>query len=124
MNKVVNRKKKGRKLKYQDEFAELANEEDDIRYQNKIAEAIEHRNTSDILKEMGDPESPKTIGFYFANIVCFIFVMLIYYGLVIIIFIAGCIQLYDFNYNYDEFIAQFSTKKHHHVEFKDQAEVK
>ena len=92
--KPVSRKKQEKKSKqvYEDEqYATYPHEEEDaeeIRQKNHIAQAIEHRNTSDILKDLGDPESPRTIGFYFANIICFILVMLIYYGLLIIIFIA------------------------------------
>lgn len=129
MEKPVQRKKKEKRSRqlYQDQYATYPgqDEDEDIRHKNHIAQAIENRNTSDILKDLGDPESPRTIGFYFANIICFILVMLIYYGLLIIIMIALGIQLYDFNYNYEEFMEQFNSKAIHptSAEFKTEGEI-
>ena len=54
---------------------------------------------------------------YFTNIVSFILVLLIYYGLLIILFIAFAIHLYDYKYNYDDFLAFWNSKPHSH-EFK------
>lgn len=77
------------------------------------------KNTSDILKEASDPESGKTVAFYFGNIISFILVLLIYYGLLIILFIAFCIHLWDYNYNYDDFLEYWNAKPHSH-EFKSE----
>lgn len=51
-----------------------------------------------------DPESNKTITLYFINLISFILVMLVYYGLVIILLITMGIHVYDYNYNYEEWL--------------------
>jgi hypothetical protein len=54
-----------------------------------------------------DPESNKTIALYFGNLLSFVFVMLIYYGLVILFMISCAIHFYDYIYNYEEFRINF-----------------
>jgi len=104
-------------------FAEYNDDLDgDINEKNAISESIELKNTSDILKEANDPESGKTVACYFGNIFSFILVLLIYYGLLIILFIAFCIHLWDYNYNYEDFVQYWNTQPHSH-EFKSSQEV-
>lgn len=57
-----------------------------------------------------DPESNKTIFLYFGNLLTFVLVMLIYYGLVILFMISTVIHLYDYTYNYDEFKINFGIQ--------------
>ena len=67
------------------------------------------KTVEDILSSDYDPESNLTIGLYFLNLLSFILVMLVYYGLVIILMITMCIHLYDYNYNYEEWASMFKV---------------
>jgi len=58
-----------------------------------------------IIEDNNETESTKTVLLYFANLISFIFVMLIYYGLLIIIIIAVLVHWYDYTYNYEEFMS-------------------
>ena len=52
----------------------------------------------------------RTITWYFINLVSFILVLLLYYGLIIVLGITMCIHFYDYVYNYEEFLANWNTK--------------
>ena len=48
-------------------------------------------------------ESGFTVAMYFINILSLVLTMLIYYGLLIILGIALCIALYDYNFNFEDY---------------------
>ena len=68
------------------------------------------KTIEDILSSDYDPESNVTIALYFLNLLSFILVMLVYYGLVIILVITMLIHIYDYNYNYEEWASMFAVK--------------
>lgn len=69
---------------------------------------FEPKTVKEILeREDIDPESTRTIWLYFGNLLSFVFVMLIYYGLIILFVISAAIHFYDYMYNYEEFKINF-----------------
>jgi hypothetical protein len=61
-------------------------------------------------------ESDRTMFFYFLNLLAFLFVLIIYLGLMIILGTAQLMHIYDIvNYEPDEFLGEFITEK----EFED-----
>jgi len=64
--------------------------------------------SKEILESEFDPESTFTVALYFVNLLSFILTMLIYYGLIIVMGIAMLIHLYDYIYNYEEFVAHLA----------------
>ena len=55
-------------------------------------------------------ESGFTVAMYFANILSLVLTMLLYYGLMIILGIAMLIAIYDYNYNYDDYVVYHSNR--------------
>lgn len=86
---------------------------------NRIQSDLDYRRTKSIIDECTQ-ESVYTISAYFTNIISFVLVMLLYYGLVIILIIALLIQLYDWNYNHEIFMDAYVKKTH---EFRTQEEI-
>jgi hypothetical protein len=60
---------------------------------------------------------------YFGNLLSFIFVMLIYYGLLIIISIAVLVHWYDYTYNYEEFMSNIISTSASPGEFKSPEDI-
>ena len=57
-------------------------------------------------------ESDRTMAFYFANLISFLFVLIFYLGIVIILGTAQLMHIYDIvNYEPDEFLGEFLTEK-------------
>lgn len=65
--------------------------------------------TQQILESAHDPERNITIIWYFLNLLGFVLSMLIFYGLLIILFIIFSIHFYDYTYNYEEFVQTFAN---------------
>lgn len=109
---------KDRRVRMDDEESEESSEDDGGRFynhrksNNKVEDEIdveyEPKTTKEILsRDDIDPESTRTIWLYFGNLLSFVFVMLIYYGLVILFAISAAIHFYDYVYNYEEFKINF-----------------
>ena len=49
-----------------------------------------------MLSQMSEPEGNVTIAWYFTNLLAFILMMIVYYGLMLILFLIFCIHFYDY----------------------------
>ena len=72
-------------------------------------EKMETRRTQQIIEHQMR-ESGFTVAMYFANILSLVLTMLLYYGLIIILGIAMLIAVYDYNYNYDDYVVYHSNR--------------
>ena len=75
----------------------------------EITKHLEMKRTHDMIQSVGDPESTRTVVFYFSNIIFFLLSMMVYYGLIIILVTTFAIQLYDYRYNYEDFIQEYRS---------------
>jgi hypothetical protein len=73
------------------------------REKDDALQKMETRRTQQIL-ESQMVERGFTVAMYFCNILSLVITMLLYYGLMIIMSITFMIALYDYNYNYDDYM--------------------
>lgn len=57
---------------------------------------LQPQTVKQMLSQMSEPEGNVTIAWYFINLLAFILLMIVYYGLMLILFLMACINFYDY----------------------------